>query len=145
MFVNIGVIRESMEKNEDNSEFLTRLWIFENNDKCLMQVDSSHQKYLLFPSIQALLWIWKTFESVRKLRSKLGRKHKFGDRALPASFSAAIRFPIGSSTGGYSWQLRAIPPDSLKQPNHKIIKMPEAKAPKVKKVAKPAAHPPYAN
>merc|ERR1712072_1332030 len=35
--------------------------------------------------------------------------------------------------------------DSLKQPNHQIIKMPEAKAPKVKKVAKPAAHPPYAN
>merc|ERR1712107_592086 len=35
--------------------------------------------------------------------------------------------------------------DSLKQPNRQIIKMVEAKAPKAKKVAKPAAHPPYAN
>ena len=77
IFVNIGVISRNMENLQKILSLWCFLYILENIDNFLMQVDFSHQKYSLFSPIWSLLNWGQIFGSEGKLCLKMASKHKF--------------------------------------------------------------------
>ena len=77
IFVNIGIMSRNMEYLQNILSLWGFLKILENIDNFLRQMDSSHQKYSLFPFIWSLLSGGKILGSVGKLCLKMASKHKF--------------------------------------------------------------------
>ena len=77
ILVNIGIMSRNMEYLQNILSLWGFLKILENIDNFLRQMDSSHQKYSLFPFIWSLLSGGKILGSVGKLCLKTASKHKF--------------------------------------------------------------------